>query len=681
MCFSPLRTRALVLALAASGGAMGCKRAPARTPGETDVKVTSVVLRSANGRKLTPPTADFINRLGMRKRALLFPTRYYGSFREAEDRRRIVSFWQTYGFFDVKVDEPRVERTGDEKVAITWTIAEGKRYRVASVELEQAPPQFEADLREMIYFEPGFRDIQLERMRKVRVTMQDHLRREGHYHAVVYSRTWVDPDEQEIHWRYYVDAGPETEVGKVVVLGNVKVPDEVIEERVGLSPGDPLSTATRLDREFDLLDSGAFASAFIRAEPTPRFLVPGDAPNDGGELKPEQVDQTGKLVPRDLPKQMSLKVHVVEAPSQQVRLRASVEFDSTRIDTALSGQLWLRNALGPFHHITLDGRIGYGWLWRDESNDPTGLYGDVTLRYIKAMALGRLVDFRFTNRYRDELFPGFHLREATVGPGLRTKIKPGLYFDLDTYFRWAEQVDFGPFSAEEQDDFRLAEDDTFVGGELQTSLIYDRRDNPVEAMDGFLVGARSAFSPGGVDRWNRYLTANPLARLFIPLSRLDDGPDWTLALRAEGKWVFLDDQGIPLGPRVFAGGAYSMRGFGRHRFSPQFPREDCVDPNDASTCDEIIVGGRSLVEGGFEFRWLPPLKPYGAVVFGDVGGVDESLNPFADGVSFAPGVGLRLRLWYLPAAFDFSYRLVRDSEVQRPADDPFLVFFRVGEAF
>jgi outer membrane translocation and assembly module TamA len=98
-------------------------------------------------------------------------------------------------------------------------------------------------------------------------------------------------------------------------------------------------------------------------------------------------------------------------------------------------------------------------------------------------------------------------------------------------------------------------------------------------------------------------------------------------------------------------------------------------------CEGVPVGGLSLFEGGIEGRFLPPLKPYGAVVFADVGGAGENANPFDSGVSLAAGLGLRLRFWYLPAALDVAYRIVHDNQVQKPADEPFLVFFRLGEAF
>jgi len=140
------------------------------------------------------------------------------------------------------------------------------------------------------------------------------------------------------------------------------------------------------------------------------------------ELEGGLPERYGNLVPRDLPEEIDVKIHVVEAPSQQLRVRAGAEFDPTRIDTALSSRLWLRNLFGPWHHLVLEGRIGYGWLWRDTTDDPTGLYGEALACYVKPMVLARLLDSRVTVRFRDELYPGYHLRELTAGP--RTGCEP-----------------------------------------------------------------------------------------------------------------------------------------------------------------------------------------------------------------------------------------------------------------
>ncbi|MBW2455635.1 MAG: BamA/TamA family outer membrane protein [Deltaproteobacteria bacterium] len=687
-----MRTRVLLglrclaaLLLAPALLACGAQR-PQKVPGESDITVSEVSIQPAAGTELRLDYSTLFQRLGMRASSLLLPGRYYSEFRENEDRRRLVAFWHTFGFFDVEVGPPEVVHdTSEASVAITWTVTENQRYRVNSVHLLHEPEGHRDQLLEMISFSAGETEVDLEKYRYVRRAMADHLRRSGFGHARVYSRAFVDRDKQDIHWYYYVDAGPKTRVRYVVVDGNVKVPAELIIERSGLRYGEPYDWNKRFDGEFHLLDTGAFASTFIRADVDTKFHVPGDAPDTGGVLKEEQVDGKGNLVPRDLPEEIDVKIHVVEAPSQQLRVRAGAEFDPTRIDTALSSRLWLRNLFGPWHHLVLEGRIGYGWLWRSTTEDPTGLYGEALARYVKPMFLTRLLDSRVTVRFRDELYPGYHLRELTAGPGLRYAIWPGraksfhgggLFFDTDLYFRWGQQVGFGPFATEDRAALSLADDDVAMGPELQASLIWDERDNPLEALQGHLLAFRATFSPPEPLATHRYLTLAPEARGFLPL-----GDSFAFGLRAAGSWVTLEgDGGVPLGPRLFGGGSFGMRGYGRHHLSPTAPV--CPTPaGPALMCRDVPVGGLSLAEASLEGRWLPPLKPYGAIFFADAGGAGAEYNPFDSGLSLALGLGLRVRFWYLPLAFDAGYRLLADNQIQAPEDDPFLVFFRLGEAF
>ncbi len=666
---------------------LGCER-PAKVPGETDITVSAVTIAARDGSELTPDYGPLFDRLGMRPKSLVLPGRYYSEFRENEDRRRLEAFWQNHGFFDVEVDPPAVTHDREEgSVAIAWTLKENQRYRVATVELWHAPNEHADDLRDMIPFERGTAEIDVEGFRLVRRDMADVLRAAGYGHAEVYTRAFVDKAEKVIHWYYYVDAGPKTKVGSIVVEGNVKVPDELIIARTGLEVGEPFSWNDRFDGEFHLLDTGAFAASFIRTDSATKFHVPGDAPDTGGEIADEQIDDEGNLIPRQLSEELNVKIHVVESPSQQVRVRAGLEIDPTRIDTVLGSTFWFRNLFGPWHHLVLDGRIGYGWLYRASTDEPTGFYGDALVRYVKPMLGARLLDFRLTGRFRQELLPGFSLREVTAGPGLRVALAPGrqpsfhgggLFFDTDVLFRFAQQLDFGPFDEATRAEHTLSNERDFIGGELQASVIWDERDNPLEALEGHLLALRASFSPGGTEAWNRYLTLSPEARGFIPLT-----DSLALGLKAAGGWVLAYDEasGVPLGPRLFGGGSFGFRGEGRHRLSPFAPRCLATPAGAQVVCQGTPVGGLSLAEASVEARFLPPLKPYGAVVFADLGGASPNANPFEDGVSLAFGLGGRLRFWYLPAAVDISYRLLRDNEVQEPADGAFLVFFRLGEAF
>jgi outer membrane translocation and assembly module TamA len=116
-----------------------------------------------------------------------------------------------------------------------------------------------------------------------------------------------------------------------------------------------------------------------------------------------------------------------------------------------------------------------------------------------------------------------------------------------------------------------------------------------------------------------------------------------------------------------------MRGSGRDRLSPAACEL-------GTSCDRVLVGGRSLVELGAELRMLPFRKQYGAAVFVDAGGAGAGTNAFASGVSLAAGIGGRLRLWYLPIALDLAYRILDEGDTGA-AWGRVLAFVRIGEAF
>lgn len=659
----------VLLALISSG----CKEAPPKVPGETEIEVEEVqILPLDEGKPLELAHSDLFERLGQRPGSLILLARTWSPFREAEDRRRIEAYWQQRGYFDVDVRKAEVAFEASGKVRLQYKVRENGRYKVGEVHLENVPTG--SVLKDLIEFEQGDQDIDLEAFRKVRHEMAERLRNEGYGHANVYHRAYVDKKTKVVHIYYFVDAGPKTKIASVTVTGNVKVPSADVVERAGLEVGAPYTEDLRERVVRDLMDTGAYAAAFVRVDTDTKFVIPGTAPDSGGELRDEQVDASGNLVPRKLPEGVNVTIHVVEAPSQTVRMRASFEIDATRADTSAALTVWLRNLFGPLHHLVIEGRAGYGYVFDKGSGEPPGVYGEGLLRTVHPGVLGRTGDVRTTLRYVGKLFPRAFLHRATTGIGARTTFMKGLFLDVDLLAFVEKSESFGPFLPEEQDRLALPSRDLAVGPEIDASFIFDGRDDPVEPMRGGFVALTSRINPlpplGGVADYP-FVNLGAEGRGFIPLT-----PSLSVGLKAYGEWSLVAaGDGIPLGERLFGGGNYGFRGFGWQRFSPRVLR--CFD----DFCNDIPVGGRSLVESSLELRFLPPQKQYGANVFADLGGASGDLNPFAQGPSFAVGVGARLRLWYLPASIDFAYRVLHEGEVQGLEHDPFNVFFRIGEAF
>lgn len=120
---------------------------------------------------------------------------------------------------------------------------------------------------------------------------------------------------------------------------------------------------------------------------------------------------------------------------------------------------------------------------------------------------------------------------------------------------------------------------------------------------------------------------------------------------------------IPANRRLYAGGGGSIRGYAL----------DFVGPLDANNDP---VGGRSAIEVGIEYRGRL-FGDLGGVVFLDAGSVSTAILPdFADGAQVAAGIGLRYHTSLGPIRLDLAVPLDR-----RAVDDPFQVYFAIGQAF
>jgi outer membrane translocation and assembly module TamA len=641
-------------------------------PGHTDIAVSEVTIEPRAGEQLTVEYEPLIETLGLRHGSAIFPARTFNEFRLAEDRRRIVAYLQARGYFDAVADEPTLQFAADGKrVAVVWKVHEGAPYRIGSLTVVGAPREYEAELRELIPFSAGDK-IDLDTYRPLRRTLAERLQDHGYGHARGYSRVFVDREAKTVAWYYYLDPGPHTRIGAVHVEGERHVTSEAILERAHLVPGATYSTQEKRRAELALLDTGAFASAVVVSSADIQ-TGPPEYPDTGGALAPEQVDANGDLVPRKLAGAISLRIVVVEAPAKQARGEVGVEGDPTRIDTYAGTRLTLRNALGVQHHLVLEGNVGYGWIVDDGRDPAHGVYGSAKIEYEHPGWLARDLDLRIGARWRDVLYPAALLREFRFGPGVRRTIGPGMFFDVDLDYRIGITRNLPPLDAMTRASVDLPDDDRSLEPELSAQLVVDRRDDRIEATEGWLVTARTAAAPGSALGDDRWISVGADLRAYARL-----GGAWSAGARLAGAAVVLTgDRGLPFGPRLFGGGAFGMRGFGRDRLSPLA----CADTG-MTTCDAIEVGGKSLVESSVELRWLPYRKFYGAAAFVDAGGAGTKLDPTDDGVSAAFGLGGRGRLWYVPIALDLSYRALDRGEWRAPSGlDRWLLLFRIGEAF
>lgn len=631
------------------------------------MRVRKVSIVAADGGALPVSPKPLLPKLGQRAGSAIYTDRYENPYRLAEDHRRVRVWLETLGYLEATVADPVVTRDPTKnEIEILWKVTPGVRYAYGEVTFAQVPDEVRGEVERLAKASTGGTDVDLEVVRVARYDMAQAMQRAGYGHARMLVRFYVDKAARKVHVTHLADPGPKTRIGKVHVTGASRVSEADVLARAGLVPGEPFSLAKKEKAEVDLLDTGAFAAATVATTADVETYL-GDVPDSGGVVPDDRVGPDGSLLPRPLSELVDLDVRVHEAPRVKLSLRATAEADPTRGDALVSFGADFRNALGSLRHVSARATVGYGLFARGDEREPLGLYGDVLLQLTRPGLFGRLGDARLFAQGKDALLPGYHFREGRAGPGLRTAFGRKAYLDLTGVYRLGATRGLGAISPEERARVRLPKDDDSHGAEMTGELVWDERDDPAETMSGHLLALRGAYAPGGSLSSHRYGLVAPEGRVFLRFS-----PSFALGLHASyGAVVGESDAGVPFGPRLFGGGAWSFRGVGRDRLSPTAVA--CDD----GTCRDRFVGGLSVFQSQLELRFLPPLGQTGLTTFVDVGGAGVRRDPFADGLTVAAGLGPRVRLWYLPIAIDLAYRFRDRGE----ADRGVLVFLRIGEAF
>lgn len=131
-----------------------------------------------------------------------------------------------------------------------------------------------------------------------------------------------------------------------------------------------------------------------------------------------------------------------------------------------------------------------------------------------------------------------------------------------------------------------------------------------------------------------------------------------------GSIVGADTGEIPITKRFFAGGGGSVRGY---EFQKAGPLDADGDP----------VGGRSVLETGFELRWRATNR-VGFVPFIEGGNVYDGTTPdLGEDLFWATGLGLRYFTIAGPIRLDVAFPLNRRVGI----DDDYQIYVSIGQAF
>ena len=576
-----------------------------------------------------------------RNSILLKYGRYSETFRN-QDERAIENLYKANGFRDAKVTSS-VQTNFKGKptdIGVTFRINSGLQWKVARLDIAGSSRLDLSPIRDQLYSiaDQPFADVNVSSDRnRILQYYYDH----GFLQAAFRYRTAPGPSAATVNLTYYIREGPQEFVRKVIFSGLNRTKPSLIEKKVDIREGEPISMTKITDLSRQLTDLGIFASVNTALQDPDGSTIYKYVLYDFDEAARYSFNVGAGL-------EIGQFGHTTEVLSDAGGAKGAspiVSFNVNRI-----------NFLGVGQTLSLQTR--YSNLEQRES-----------LTYLVPRFLGsanRTVTFSILYDTTQDV-QTFSSRRAQASIATSQRLNRASTLALRFDYRrvstgniqipsllipiFSQPVRIGIFSA---------------------SYINDHRDNPADAHHGYwnTIDAGVAGSFFGSQRdfvrvLARNATYTQLTRNLVLARQTQLGVIKPFNL-ASGTNSF---DSIPLPERFFGGGSVSMRGFGDNQAGPRdigTSTELPGIPNAKAT--GFPIGGNALFFNNVELRF-PLLGPnISGVFFEDMGNIYTNFNAIslsykqANSQNFnyavqAPGFGIRYKTPLGPVRVDLSYAL------------------------
>ena len=527
-------------------------------------------------------------------------------------------FYLNNGFIDFQVVSTVGElSTGDDSFAVTFTLDEGKRYRLGKITLESAVEDINIeDLHHLLKgLEGSWYNARL--INKAVDRLVGQLGLDGFAFVDIKREIKRNVNKNAVVLALYIAKTPRVYVERINIEGNSRTLDSVIR------------------REFDLLEGDAFnVSKLRRARRSIRNL---------GFFSKAKVDS----MPGSAKDKTIIRVSVEEKSTGEISLGAG--FSSQDGPLANIG-IRERNLLGKGQDLTFNFK---GSAARQEFKigftEPYFLDRDVSAGFDLVQA----TTDRQTESSFDERKAGGGLRLGySLGPDLRQRLK---YSFERTQIR---NVD------DQASIFIKEQEGNNTVSQVGHITSYDRLDNRRQPSKGYAVSLTNDLAGLGGDA--RHLRSKLRAGYFVPILE-----DQVLSFRLETGYIKGIGKDVKIGERFFLGGR-KIRGFAPSGIGPRD-----LETKDVLGGNQYYTGS---VELRFPIG-LPNELGLKASIFSDVGslsGLDQNSSQIEDssglrasagvGLSWATGIGL-MRL-------DFASAMLKEE-----LDETEFISFSFGTGF
>ena len=557
------------------------------------------------------------------------------------DRKRVEAFYHEHGYFSARVTDVNVEKTDGNGRKVTITVEEGEPTRIAAIDVagpesDVAKPVFrnkETPQKGDVFKHPDYL--------LVKDLLQKELVKRGYAHADVKGLVEVDRDAHTATVRYDIDPGPLVRFGKTKVEGLKTMPESIVRNRITWTEGAKFNPDKIDATSGRLTATGYFAAARTEV---------------AHEGRPPDADLT---------------LRVAEASKHELRFGFGAGIDQETYQLRVRGGYTVRGVFGDeLETLKLDVVPGYSILRTTPSTSGPTIQArsELTRDDFLVPNLRGIVDLDFLREP--------HIGYILTGPRLNLGVEHS-FADDDLKARVGWEMRETTFSQFDPMVFPGAATAQWIAY-FQQRLIYDKRDFPLEAREGYYASVEllegGPWSGGEVTVFR--VTGE--LRGYVPLGRR-----FVLAARAKGGKLWTGNgQDAPVPLRYLGGGANDNRGFGFERLAPQLRDSDG---------NLIPVGGSEVTLGSLEARvylfkmWKRWLSFAAFLDAGDV--TAPGMMDFGN-LNYAVGGGLRYDTFVGPVRVDLGYRLNRFEDIETATgvvnpdpDSRWSFHFSIGEAF
>ena len=520
-----------------------------------------------------------------------------------QDLDKIREWYQNHGYIDVQVKDVRRERSANGPLILTIVVVEGPQYHVGKLTISGEKATSEEKIRALLKMKEG--SVYSPKALHDDAKAVADAYGSGGYVDLVVSPEGAPAGPARIDVHYKIEEGDRSFVQRINISGNTRTKDKVIRREVLVAPGDVFNTV-RVDVTKKRLENLGYFSKV--------------------ETYPEDTDIPGR-------KDLTILV--------QEKRTGSLSFGGgfSTIDQLVG---FVELTQGNFDLFNWPAFTGAGQKFRLRLQ-----YGTQRKDFILSLTEPYFLDRRLALSgqlfYTEANYLSAEYNQRNYGFTIELRKPLNAYMYATLGYR-LQDVDIFDVAASASNVIQEAKGST-VESQIFTSVVYDRRDNPLLTRRGQRITlspyVAGGFLGGDAQIYGWDLEGSQYFRLW-----------WDTILLFNGEVATVNTWGggdtVPIFDRLYLGGSNNLRGFPFREVGPQ-------DHNGEP------IGGNSMARLTVEYTFPLIQKARGAVFY-DTGFVNSDAWSFGfNHIASDVGIGLRLDLPIGPLRLDYGFPIQRDG--------------------